>query len=730
MNKMHTTTFRGLTTRKAVWALAIGFACTGASAQVVVQAEAVDAIDLQVVGQEEPSLDLAAYQPGFSLHVADEDLQKQIAELNKYLEASDWAKAFRLLTELKDEQLQVMAPIGGEGQHVLVKEQLQRQLLSLPPEGRRAFRLYFDGQATEQFDKIKNHPLPGSEAQLILTQALVDRLLASSVGGEAAVLLGDMYFERGMFDKAGRNWQLALEHGSATGTEALTLQAKRTLAMKRAGKSAEAQSLLDSLRSRYGSATIQAGGEEVDALALLGQSLDQPAAQQADATNKLASKNLLPAPNASPAWHMKFLNYGNRNAVSQVLGQRSYYSPPTDIVKFVPPVVADDERVYFQWLGVVFALDRETGSIVWQARRMKETAATALQRIQSNHGDSRNYRLAISDDFLLVTTTQNNNQGSPFVLKAYDAENGEVRWSSDTREDWSLSEPDKPQKGVTALLGEVVMHEGWAYAVVCRTGQNSLFLRRFDPSNGKVDWTIPLGSAEIMAFQYTQVNRLPQPIMMMGQSLLYVMTNNGALLAVDVIASEVQWAVRMTPPFGIGNGGDQNPFRGNQLSGKLNALTNSNGSGRLLLQDDTLYAKEHNGSTLYALDPTTGKVNWSAGKLKPDAKLIAIDDERFYLMDRALHSYRVDGNHDLITKNGVQTGSPDHAGAIPLDDNILIYGDRTLRLLDKQHLDPAGKYENIDHLGNKGGRLYLFDDLLIAIDTTQITAFNISDNDN
>lgn len=714
----------GRSTRGLIGVLALGMAWPGLSDEAL----AVEALELRTEAEEEAQIDLANYQPGFSLNVAEPEFREEIADLNKFIDAADWAKAFRLLTELKDEQLQVMSPIGTDGQHVLVKEQLQRQLLSLPPDGRRAFRLYFDGQASEQFDKIKNHPLPGSEDQLTQTQALVDRLLASSVGGEAAVLLGDMYFERGMFDQADRNWRLALDHGSATGEQALTLQAKRALALNRAGRTDDARSLFDSLQARYGKPTIQAGGESIDALALLSQSMDQPPADQVNQENAAPPKNLLPARDAMPVWHSAFLSPSKRNTFNQLRNQRSYYSPPTDLVKFVPPVVADDNRVYFHWLGVVFAMDRQTGKQLWRVGSIEETAAAAASRVQSNQGDPRNYGIALSGDRLLVTTTQNQNQGTPFVLKAYDLENGQMQWSSDTQQDWSLGDAENPQKGTTALLGEVAVHEGWAYAVVHRSGQNELFLRRFNPTDGKVDWTIPLGNAEVMAFQYTNVSRMPQPTLVMGPTLLYVMTNNGALIAVDVIAGEAQWALRMTPPFGIG----QQPTRGfnqaNQLGARVNAMANANGSDRLLIQDGVLYAKEHNGKTLYALDPATGNIKWLADKLKPDAKLIAVTDKHFYLMDRALQCYQTDGDHDLVTKNGNNTGQPDHAGAIPLDDAILIYGDGMLRVLDKQHLDPAGKYENTDFLGRKGGYLYRFDGLLIAIDSTQITAFRNNNN--
>lgn len=719
-----------LTTCGLAWAIALSVAGPLYADQVAVA-------EVEVFGKEvaEDTLDLTNYQPGFSLVVADEDLQKQIVKLNKYIGASDWAKAFRLLTELKDDQLRVMTPIGDAGQHVLVKEQLQRQLLSLPPEGRRAFRLYFDGQAAEQFEKIKNHPLPGSKDQLIQTQALVDRLLASSIGGEAAVLLGDMYFERGMFDQSARCWSLALEHGSITGQDALTLQAKRTLAMNRAGKSAEARSLFDSLQARYGTSTIQAGGEEVDALALLSQTLDKAAPAHVGLKPIAQPQALLPAKGAMPAWHHRFLGPQSRNAVNQMRGQRSYYSPPTDLAKFVPPVVADDQRVYFHWLGVVFAIDRQSGKLAWQQNTINPTAQNLVSRVQSNQGDPRNYRIALGQGTLLVTTTRDNNQNSPFVLKAYDTDNGRLSWSSDTRQDWALDDPQDDAEAnaevVTQLLGQVLIAEGRAYAVVYRTGQSQIFLRRFNPSDGKVDWTIALGSAEVMPFQYTQVNRMPQPQLVMGQSLLYVMTNNGGLVAVDVVASEVKWAVRMTPPFGIGHRGEQNLFRGNRLGDKLNTMANANGSGRLLLQDCTLYAKEHNSKSLYAIDAASGEVNWSADKLKPDAKLIGIDDKRFILMDRGLLSYEVDGEHDLITKNGNDTGSPDEAGAILLGEHILLYANRELRKFDTENLDHSKKdrYENTEYLGPKGGHLYVFGDLLIAIDTSQITAFKIPTND-
>lgn len=720
MTKNSTIRQWGLTTTGLAWIAAAGFAWPGMGDELLV-AEAVGEALLGIDEDGEDELDLLQTQPGFTLLVADEDLHKQMNELNTFMAESDWAKAFRLLTELDSDQLQVMVPMGSEGQHVLVKEQLQRQLLSLPPEGRRAFRLYFDAQAAEQFDRVKNHPQPGSDAQLVLAQTLVDRLLASSVGGDAAVLLGDMYFGRGMFDHAERYWRLALHQGSLTGGRALEQEAKRALALQRAGKQAEAKTLYDGLQARYGQASMQVGDKKVDALALLGQMIQAPGTT-AEVQDVTATDNLLPNADADPLWHVPFQTYGTKNSVSQVRNQGSYYSPPSDLMKFVPPVVADDKRVYFHWLGVVHALDRQSGKILWLNGSMQQTAETVSSRVQSNQGDPRNYRIAISKQTLLVTSTQNGNYDSPFILKAFGNEDGLVRWSSDTRQDWSIQVPGDGSLKQSAVLGQVLVHEGWGYAVVHRPKQTGMYLRRFDPATGEVDWTISLGSAEIMSFQYTQVSRIPQPSLLMGPSLMYVMTNNGAILAVDLIADELKWALRTDPPFGVGHKQGNNFVRGNQLGNKIEAMANTNGSGNIFIQDDTLYAKEHNGKTLYAIDPTTGSINWSADQLKPDAKLIGIDKKRFYLMDRSIQSYAVDGEHDLLKKNG-STGNPDHAGAVLTDDKILIYGSGKLRQFDTNLLDPAGRYDNADHLGTKGGHLYVFGDLLIAIDRDQITAF-------
>jgi len=723
------TTTRALGLKRAMLAgvvvAASGWPCDGFAQDL-----AVEAVEVEVKPAElENELDLTHFGPGFMLPVADVDLQKQVAKLDRFLKAEDWAKAFRLLSELGNDQLDVLVSAGEGGQHIAVKEQLQRHLLSLPPDGLRAFRLYFDGQAKEQLDAVKNHPMPGSEAQLVLAQSLADRLLASSIGGEAAVMLGDMYFERGLFARADRYWRLALEQGLVTGQAAFELQAKRAIAMHREGDESGAAALYGELKARYGQATLQIGDQKIDAIQMLGQTLGQIDQPDVSDNNEDKTTVLLPADDAMPSWHLRFLDRATRGLVLQSQNRRSYYSPPHDIDKHVPDVVADDQRVYFHWIGVVFALERQTGKIAWTLGSMRETAESLQQRVQSNQGDPRNYNIALAGDVLLVTSAKTGNINGPMVISAYDKQNGRLLWNSNTTNGWNLESKNTEEKTTSSVLGEVSIVDGKAYTVVHRVGQSDCFLRRFDPATGSVDWTLELGGAEPIVFQYTQVNRMPQPRMLKGESLLYVMMNNGALIAVDVVSSEIRWALRMDAPFGLGDTSNGQPFfRGNQLGNKFETMANPNGSGRMILQGGTLYAKEHNGKKLYALDAETGDLNWAAGQLKPDARLIGVDAEQFYLMDRGIASYSVKGNHDLVKKNA-QTGSPDEGGAMLLEDKILFYANHKLRQLDTTHLDPAGKYSNDDYLGQSGGRLYQFGDLLVCIDATQITAFRTQPTD-
>lgn len=735
MNRIASSTRCGIQ-RPWVAGLGIGL-ITGVSgllpAEPVAADEPVPQAAIRVIqAEDEPiegELDLSQFSPGFILPMAEEDLGKQIGRFSFFMEKEAWGEAFRVLSELDNNALDVMVQVSDDKLYMAVRVQIQDKLLAMPSDGVRAYRLYFDGQAKELFKTIQNHKLPGSEQQLALAQQLVGRLLMTSIGGEAAELLGDLYFERGQFTQARHNWSLALEHGQSTGGSAIRLQTKIVLALQRGKELEQAANLYQQLQARYNQTAITIGGEEVDALALLGRSLGQiDATDLADRDADQAPPIVLPEDATLPQWQMVIIDEETRKVLKESNTQRGYYynNQPSGILDdAVPMVVADDQNVYFHWLGAVYALDRESGKIIWDDRLVDEIAPTVRTRMSSNASDPQNYQVALAEQALLVSHAPFQGNNAQFTLTGYDKQSGKTLWQSSTRQDWGLTIGDQSYSD-TSLLGEILVDGSSAYAVIHRASATDCFLRRFDPETGEVQWTLPLGAADPVTYSYPQIRRMPQPILLMNSGLLYVVMNNGGLLAVDVSAVEIAWARRLDPPMGVGKlPNDRFAFQ-QMNSQNPDGLTNPNGSGGIMLQGRTLYVKEHYSKKLYALDAYTGALAWAAGSLKPDAKLIGIDDKRFYLMSRSLEGYELDGDHDLDWSNGVQTGQPRHGAALINGDQILVMTPDRLRQFNPENGDMAAQFEQEDYLGPTGGRLYRFDDLLICINETEITAFQLN----
>lgn len=716
-----------------------GCSCVGFSALALAdrampaEQREVQALDIQI--EEEPTDSLLIGQvPGFILPLADPDkLGKQISAFNQSMQKQDWGEAFKILTELGEDRLDVMVPVTADGLHMSVRVQIQMQLLSLPPDGRRAFKLYFDGQAKELLDAARNHPNPGSEKQLMILQRIVDRQLASSVGGEAAELLGDLHFELGRFARAGRDWELALEFGLASGEDALRLQTKVVMARVRAGQTGKAAELYEQLRGRYRDATLTLGGQEVDALAVLGEAL--AAAQQAGPIKQqdaAEDRVTLPEQGQLPQWRVRFIDGPTRRKIAKNIngGNRYYYGGfATDLVRYVPPVVADDERLYLHWLGVPMALDRGSGKVVWKHGDPTQLLDTLPSMANTPAGDPRNYQIALSDDAVLVSSSKLEGNTAQFTLTAYDPARGAVLWNSAQRPSWDLSGASQSRND-TSMLGEVVVDGSAGYVVVQRssTADNACFLMRFDPRSGEVGWTIPLGSADPYRFGYNGI-RMAQPRLLIHDGLLYALTNNGALIAVDIAAGEIAWARRLNPPVTIQR--DDNRGR-NRFSNynELSQYDNPNGSGRVLIHNGVLYFKEHLSKSLYAIDPLTGALQWSVDSVEPDALLFGVDDQHAYLMNDALQGYLLTGEHDR-KKNDNDVGDLTHSSAMLVDGQVLALTANNnnatgrLRLFDPQSFDKTASFEFNDYLDQSGGRLYRFGDLLVTVDENQITAMRV-----
>lgn len=659
------------------------------------------------------------YRPGFVLATLEGEERKQIAEFEKLLEARAWGEAFRLLSELERASLNALMPDARGVTLRSPRKYLRQRLLALPPEGLAAFRLYFDGQANELFDLIRDHPLPGSHGQLQQLQTLIDRFVAASIGGEAAMIAGELYFKIGEFARADMCWRLAIDHGSLDAAAASQLQVKRVLALHRAGETRQANELLDQLKARYDKLTLTIGDNEVNALPVIEQAIGGAGAevlQHEPGPGPL----WVPKPDAVPAWHMTFIPQADRARIS-ASSSNTYYRGPEDIKRVVARATADDARVYFAWLDAVFALDRQTGKILWKQRTIGEQTNSIRKRLLTNTGDPRNYQLTLAGDVLLATGAPGFEDSSNLLsMTAYDKATGDIRWSTRNHGSWQFQTNNQSIQRAS-VLGQALVDGAEAYTVTHVPGSPACVLVHFKPNNGEVLWRLPLGSAAMISFPYTNVNRMPQPIMLKGSGLLYVLIGNGAMLAIDTASQQIAWAIRMKTPADLET--TSKTKHSDVINNQLDAFSNPNGSGALLLQDDVLYAKQHLGSRLYAVDAQTGATKSIRKNLAPDAKPVGIDQQAVYLMNQTIAAYPLDTTQVTGWANRKATNAPDQASAIVEGGRVLLLGAGRLAILDIDRGQAVTTYDNTRLLGQSGGFVYRFGDLLVCTSRTGITAF-------
>jgi len=283
-------------------------------------------------------------------------------------------------------------------------------------------------------------------------QSLLDRFYATSIGGRASAMAGDVYFERGLFARAERAWRMAIEHDQVDSELANALQCKRVIALLRAVNPQKALNLYEELAARFDRLPMIVGGRQVEGLSLLADILKAESVETGDHDDSKSAPLTLPGPGSLPVWSLNFYDRASQ-AKGVINNSNSYYRTPLDLKYLVPPATADKDRIYLSWHSVPFAVDRQTGKIDWYVGSVRETASQLTRRVSTRASDPRNYSLALSNDILLYTkpvASKDNN--SYFSLHALNKRTGDLAWSSSQRRDWQV-QPDAPEPPVQEAKG-------------------------------------------------------------------------------------------------------------------------------------------------------------------------------------------------------------------------------------------------------------------------------------
>ena len=184
-------------------------------------------------------------QDGFSVHKADRSVTDALEDFERYRDKKAWEKAFGALNKTLDSKVDGLVP-GKDGLFISASAKIRQELLTLDPEGRQAYRLFYDPKAEQLLTAAVHSSADASGVKLAANsdppdttsklRQIVDRYFVTSVGDRAADRLGDALFEAGDFAGAEAAWREILDNYPDTSLAPALLQTKCAIALARAGQ--------------------------------------------------------------------------------------------------------------------------------------------------------------------------------------------------------------------------------------------------------------------------------------------------------------------------------------------------------------------------------------------------------------------------------------------------------------------------------------------------------------
>ena len=676
----------------------LGHATLSAQAIATLQVE-------EPVAIENSTSDLSsAPTQGFVVPKADSQTIDKLDDFDRYVNKQSWELAFRLIDALADTDNHQMVP-SQQGFLFPIGLRVRQSLLRLPPAGRDAYRLFNDAAAKRLWDQLQDPTGAIRPDEVATLRKIVDRYFLTSVGDLAADRLGDALFEQGDFANAEALWQSIVRDYPDSRLSPAKLQVKRCLALARLDRREQLAALAAQVRDEYRDQKVTIGGKEVVA-ADFAQSLlstEEPPPAVAAATT---APFLLPKAE-EPAWQIRVIS---PSALKQMdLQMMNQGWPNAHFAGAVPEAAIDGQRIYVDWFGIIYAADLATGKMLWRTGKFGDllgngpnnNGQTLMWLMQMGINPARFSLSASGGKVLALRRDPNNPNGyngnAMFQLECLDGATGKSLWNSAS---WQLT-----------VLAPPFVVDGVGYVLgVGQEARDTLSLAAVNLASGHLDWKIDLGKPQ--GIQNGQGgHELPAPHLLALGDMLYIATNNGALLGVSLSQRRLQWAFQH----------DTRPFIQGQMmwNGMMAGMFET--AGTLLDSGGTVYLKDSSARLLYALDLARPGVKWQR-PIDSEDTIIGIDERTAYLLGHELSAL------DLKTRQLLwSTRIPAATGSLrPVFCPRHIYVSSSRGIYD---VDPAsGDIRRIFRGADRdtgGGRLFLAGDKLISITDTAVTAYPV-----
>jgi outer membrane protein assembly factor BamB len=495
----------------------------------------------------------------------DRKVVAHFRELDEHLKNGAWSKAFRLLADASENSWTGMLP-DRDGFLVPAGNRLAETLRNLSPEGRAAFRVFFEPTARQLMASLKS-PDATPDRDTRVAETVYNRYFLTDSGDEAAAILGDSYFQRGEFLKAERCWRAILENHPDSSIPEIRLLVKCGVSLIRAGQVERFHLVREALALRFAGQKVILGGREYDALSYLDELAAKSGLETTISAAKESSSDLphlsAPMDDAKPLWQFHFRTAPKESATkqganrnNQVIvrqGNQAFAVDSQSLAgmysNYVPNWDVDDQRLYFNWFGACCAVDLNTGKDIWRTPEFQ----LAMQRATSGTNEnevvlggwktsSTPFPILVADGVVLAgyeaAFAGNDQQGMPnqplSALAAYEAESGKPLWRSET----------VPALKGCGFLGNPVIHGAEAVVVSQRPDSAEWILRSIDLRSGKELWSLGLGTAQMITDGRRGIPMAPTPTLLVLENVMYILTNNGALVSVNLAERQVSWVYK------------------------------------------------------------------------------------------------------------------------------------------------------------------------------------------
>ncbi len=663
---------------------------------------------MQMIAEDDTDKNATNKTPGFSVKKEQQPVADSIEDFERFRDKKAWEKAFTAIGKIADgEPGRLVADRSGF--YVPTHRKIQAELLALPPDGREAYRLFNDAKAAQLLHDATQFSPTAAVDEVQLLKKIVDRYFITSVGDRAADRLGDVLFESGDFANAERCWRLIIDNYPDTSLPVVLLQTKRAIALARGGDWAQFDALSSTIKDRYAGQTARIGGRDVVVTDLL-QSLKPNAPTASISADSSAStftanhpddSNFTLPSNETPVWQIPLMDSDAVEMLTNQLNQNGWGAMAGQFEQMLPATAVDDRRIYVNWLGVCFAADLKTGKMLWRTDSFGDMTQKMQQTImQGQMIDPAVYTATMAGDKVLFTrrsSDMRNWNDLPITrLMCLHGDTGKSVWRSETGK---LSE--------WGFCGSPLIGETDIYCVAHPLSSSEMFLLCIGLEKGDLRWKVSLGTPAAST-DYRGVPSIPQPTLLKHLDKVDVLTNNGALIEVDVPTRQIDWA--FSYPTTVET---QRYFYGYQTASPPVA------PGAMLVSGSTLYFKEYKNNLLFALDLSGPAVKWKR-PIDPDNAVAHFDGRNLFLV--GTEAQCVDGDSRAMQwadKLSIGTGS---IGPLLQGDHLYVFGRRGIHEISLTDGDSSLRFRGYDR-DSSGGTLWKTTDRLVTVSNHAVTAY-------